>query len=161
MAEPYEVREPTPQILVAELRETGWVVPPGWYGFVPAAGVGIIHQAMVDRADGTVALHELGEPDASSKSKKFEGRRMVRIDGGFIILNFIDYRERDFTGAERSKRWRDRQKLKEADAKKRANGGTIRPEHIDANGKKITLTKKRATTTMYPLPPVEREENEL
>lgn len=155
MAEPFEVREPTPQIFVNELRETGWVVPPGWYGFVSAASVGIIHRAMVDREEGLKAMEQLGEPDLSSKSKEFEGRRMVRVNGGFIILNFITYRERDYTSADRSRRWRERQKKKEDDAKKRANGGTIRPEHVDATGKKIRLAKGLPTSTLYPKPPPE------
>lgn len=133
MAEPYELKAETPQIRVDRIEETGWKVPPGWYGFVQAASAGIIHQAMVERAPGMQALIQLGEPDMESKSKKYEGRRLVRVDGGFIALNYIEYRDRDYTGAERSKRWRERQKIKakkeEAEAKARAEGGTIRPEH--------------------------------
>jgi len=139
MAEPHEVKEPMPQIHVDQLKETGWKVPPGWYGFVPAASLGIIHRAMVGKEEGLKALIELGEPDQSSKSKLFEGRRLVRVDGGFIALNYIEYRDRDYTGAERSRRWRERQKKKaaeeEAAAKKRAKGGTIRPEHVRNNGR--------------------------
>lgn len=134
MCEPFEVIEPMPQIYVDRLEFTGWSVPPGWYGLASAASTSIIHQAMVDKDDGLRALEQMGAPDAGSKSKAFEGRRLVRVDGGFIALNFIDYRDRDYTGAERSKRWRERQKTKaaeeEAAAKKRANGGTIRPEHV-------------------------------
>lgn len=124
MAEPYEIREPMAQIRVDEIKPTGWSVPPGWYGFVAAASVGIIHRAMVDRAEGIQAMIQLGEPDPESKSKKFDGRRLVRVDGGFIALNYIDYRDRDHTAAERSKRWRERQKPKEETKKKvtRARG---------------------------------------
>lgn len=139
MAEPHELREPTPQLVVGKIEETGWKVPAGWYGIVRAASSGIIHQAMIDRAEGMRALEQLGEPDPASKSKEFEGRRMVRVDGGFIILNFIAYRDKDFTSAARSKRWRERQKKKamdeEREALARAAGGTIRPEHRKDGGK--------------------------
>lgn len=135
MAEPYEVREPMPQSFVRDIKDTGWSVPPGWYGFVSAASLGIIHQAMVDREQGLDAMEALGAPDVNSKSKAHEGRRMVRVEGGFVILNFMDYRERDFTQAERSKRWREKQKKMQAEstsrAKARAGGKTIRIEHRD------------------------------
>jgi hypothetical protein len=112
MAEPFELREPQPQISVNSLEHTGWIVPPGWYGFVPAAGVGIIHRSGVDELAGREALELLGSPEASSRSSEFDGRRLVRIDGGYIVLNFIKYRERDATTAERSRRWRERKRSK-------------------------------------------------
>jgi len=113
MAEPHETTEPLPQIAINSLDPTGWEVPPGWYGFVPAASVGIIHRAQLQLGDDTLAaLDSLGQPEASSRSKEFEGRRLVRVDGGFIVLNFIKYRDKDATTADRSRRWRDRQKQK-------------------------------------------------
>jgi len=110
MAEPRELQEMTPQLKVDSLEHTGFSVPPGWYGFVPAAGIGIIRQAAMDRESGMKALAELGNPDIESRSKDFEGRRLVRVDGGFVVLNFVKYRDRDTTTAVRSKRWRQRQK---------------------------------------------------
>ena len=110
MAEPREIQEITPQLKVDSLEHTGFSVPPGWYGFVPAAGIGIIRQAAMDRESGMKALAELGNPDIESRSKDFEGRRLVRVDGGFVVLNFVKYRDRDTTTAVRSKRWRQRQK---------------------------------------------------
>jgi hypothetical protein len=40
----------------------------------------------------------------------------VRIDGGYLVLNFIKYREKDSTLKERQKRWRERQKIRNANA---------------------------------------------
>ena len=108
MAEPHEVLESTPQLEVGSLHETGFQVPVGWYGFVAAAGPGIIRQALVGHVEGMAALKALGDPDPESRSKAFEGRRMVRVDGGYIILNYIKYRDRDYTAAARAKRYRDR-----------------------------------------------------
>jgi hypothetical protein len=106
MAEPQEFLSPNPQIAVRSLEPTGWDVPPGWYGFVPAAGVGIIRRAIMDQDLGMVALERLCSPDPESRSGEFEGRRMARIDGGYIVLNYMKYRERDYTGAERQRRYR-------------------------------------------------------
>lgn len=163
MAEPHELRESEPQLKANSLELTGWAVPPGWYGLIAAAGIGIIHRAMVDREEGMVALVQLGEPDAESKSKKFDGRRLVRINGGFIALNYFDYRDRDHTGAERSKRWRLRQKQREEEdrAKARADGKTIRPEHRDDVAKKrkkydVLGRPSNGYETMTPRPPAER-----
>lgn len=113
MAEPFEAREPLPQIEVDSLNLTGFVVPPGWYGFVHAAGVGILRSACVDHDPGMSALRELGETDPESRSSEFEGRRMVRVGGGYLILNYMKYREMDHTTAERSKRYRAKKKAEE------------------------------------------------
>ena len=109
MAEPYELEEASPQLEVCSLTETGWSVPRGWYGLVHAAGVGILHRAGVNEGDhGKAALTRLGAPEPDSRSKGFDGRRLVRIDGGYIVLNYMVYRERDYTSAKRSKRYRER-----------------------------------------------------
>lgn len=108
MAVPLEVKDSMQQIEVRSLKLTGWIVPPGWYGFVGAAGVGIINRAIFpDKQVGLDALERLGSPEDESRSKKFDGRRLVRVDGGYIVLNFQEYREKDHTSAERSRRYRD------------------------------------------------------
>lgn len=110
MAQPREITESIPQLKVTEIEATGFVVPPGWYGWVSAAGIGIIRKAGMDRDTGLKALTELGNPDTESRSADYGGRRLVRVDGGFVVLNYIKYRERDATTADRSRRWRQRQK---------------------------------------------------
>jgi hypothetical protein len=120
MALPYEVLEPMPQMKVDSLKETGFVVPPGWYGFVAAAGPGLIHHALVSQEEGMRALRILGEPDPESRSQEFEGRRMVRVNGGYLVLNFMRYRDRDTTNAERQRRFYARQKTKTKTKKRKA-----------------------------------------
>jgi hypothetical protein len=110
MAEPREFPEPVQQIEVGRLEFTGFFAPAGWYGFVPAASLGIISRAGVDREAGLEALRRLGEPEVESRSTDFGGRRMIRTDGGFLILNFMRYRDKDHTNATRQKRLRDRRK---------------------------------------------------
>jgi hypothetical protein len=114
MAEPYELEVSAAQIEVNSLKETGFMVPPGWYGFVPAAGVGIIARALVAQKEGLDALEALGSPEELSRSQDFDGRRLVRVDGGYIVLNYMKYRDRDYTTADRSRRYRERKKLRES-----------------------------------------------
>lgn len=109
MARPHELETPAAQIKIHSLRPTGWKVPPGWYGFVAAAGIGIVARAGIEMAAGLRALERLGAPEPDSRSRDFDGRRLVRIDGGFIILNFMKHWDRDETGAERQRRYRQRQ----------------------------------------------------
>ena len=107
MAEPREFLEPQSQLEVDSLNPTGYVVPAGWYGFVPASSTGIIRRSLVDMDTGLSALQRLGSPEETSRSKEFEGRRMIRVNGGFIILNYMRFREHDYTAAERARRYRE------------------------------------------------------
>ena len=110
MAEPCQLKDPAEQIEVDSLEKTGFIIPPGWYGFIAAAGVGIIRRALVSDAEGMKALKELGAPDLQSRSPEYEGRRLVRISGGFILLNYVKYRDKDHGAAERMRAFRQRKK---------------------------------------------------
>lgn len=110
MAHPIELREAAPQLHVDRLEPTGFSVPAGWYGFVPAAGPGIVRMAMCNMEAGTEALRRLGSPDPESRTPDHDGRRLVRVDGGYVVLNFIKYREKDATTRDRSARYRERQR---------------------------------------------------
>ena len=126
MAEPYEITEPTPELEIRRVNETSFVVPPGWYGFVRAAGVGILRRAGVDdQEEGLAALERLASPEGDSRSPDFEGRRLVRIDGGFIVLNHEKYRRRDYTAAARQKRYRERHRNGVT-----ASRNAVTPRHI-------------------------------
>lgn len=110
LAEPMEFHEPVETFEINEMRHSEFAVPPGWYGFVAASGPGLIHHAQIGAEAGTKALKQLSEPEADSRSSDFEGRRMVRVDGGFLILNYMKYRDKDHTAAQRQRRLRDRKR---------------------------------------------------
>src|SRR5689334_20630616 len=122
MAEPREFGEPVDQLEVRSLKTTGFCAPPGWYGFVEAAGVGIARRALVDEKEGLDALERLGAPDPESRSPDHGGRRLIRVAGGFIVLNFMRYRDRDYTNAVRQKRFRERNAVT-----KNSNAVTVTP----------------------------------
>lgn len=108
MAMPREIETPMEQLSVRSLERTGFLVPPGWYGFIGAAGVGIVRRAHISDDEGLPALERLGDEDPASRSSAFGGRRLVRVDGGYIVLNFMNYRDKDHTARQRSQRYRDR-----------------------------------------------------
>ena len=39
---------------------------------------------------------------------------MIRVDGGYLIMNYMAYREKDHTTAERSRRYRERKRTRHA-----------------------------------------------
>ncbi len=66
----------------------------------------LIRTAGLDNEEGMLALERLASPDPESRSQAFEGRRLIRIDGGFIALNYWKFREKDHTAAVRQRRYR-------------------------------------------------------
>lgn len=165
MAEPFELREPAPQIEVDSLDSTGFIIEPGWYGKVSAAGVGIIGRAMADRKDGMDALKRLCDCDPESRSEEHCGKRMARINGGYLILNYDKYRQKDYGAAERQKRYREKQKaLRHNVTQAEAEGypdkepeGTTYPSPCDGDGGGITDFQTRSVLneeiySLYPRP---------
>jgi hypothetical protein len=107
LAEPRDI-EATDALDPETGERAGYRIPAGEYGFVAAAGPGIVRRAMLEPEPGLKALQRLCAPDAQSRTKAHEGRRMARIDGGFVILNFALYRKKDRTATERAQRYRAR-----------------------------------------------------
>lgn len=177
MAEPGEAMTPCPQYHVRTGEPTGWAAPAGWYGFVWAAGSGIIRRAGIDAEEGLAALERLGAPEPDSRSQEHEGRRLIRIDGGYVVLNFFKYRDRDYTTAKRSARYRERLKsrrdvtvshrdITQAEADAEADAYQDRGERValappppqESSGKGNGKAKKRGTTSHFV--PEEFEVNE-
>ncbi len=79
-------------------------------GFVRAAPSAIAREAGIPAEVARRAISLFCSPDNESRSPENQGKRIERVDGGFHILNYEKYRERDYTNAERQKRWRESQK---------------------------------------------------
>src|SRR5258708_6217573 len=115
MAEPREFDEPVAQIKLIGVDKTGFVAPPGWYGFVRASAMSLIQRARVGTTpehndEAFDALEELGDVDPDTRCTEFEGRRLIRVEGGFVVLRFMEFRDHDYKNAERQRRWREREK---------------------------------------------------
>lgn len=124
------------QLEVRTLAETGFEVPPGKYGFVAAAGQGIVRRAGMEFEAGMAALERLGAPEPDSRTPDFEGRRLVRVSGGYVVLNFRMYRDKDHTAVERMKRYRERQA-----SKGNKKGLTARQIRIRESGREAAFVK--------------------
>lgn len=156
MALPREFRAPMKTLKVSSLEEDNFVIPPGWYGVVEASGPGIVRRAGVPYDVGMEALHQLANPEPESRSQDFEGRRMVRVDGGYVVLNFMKYRDKDNTTAERSARYRERQKSLRAtvvtrDITRVTRDSSLAEAEAEAE-RKNTRAKKPAACSAFALP---------
>lgn len=153
MAAPREFTEPMRQIKIDSTRfvEPAFIVPPGWYGFVQAAGPGIANAAGLTRKEGLQALRKLGEPDQESRSKDYEGRRMIRVDGGFLILNFMKYRDKDHTGYLRQRKLRERRKEEinlRRDAEAAHGDNRYEPSPVTESRRDVTESRRDAEKTV-------------
>lgn len=110
MAVPCSYDDSVPEVEITNTDNTGWQVPPGDYGFVSAAGIAICYRAGMEQDAGIAALIRLAAPEAESRTTAFDGRRMVRVDGGFLVLNFKKYRDKDHTAAARARRYREKKR---------------------------------------------------
>ena len=96
----------------------------------------------MDQEIGLAALERLGSPEAESRSQDYEGRRMIRIDGGYLILNFDRYRQKDHTSAARSQRYRERKSVR----------STVKTPHRDDVASRVTsrsITHAEAEADTY------------
>ncbi len=79
-------------------------------GFVRAAASAIAREAGIPAEVARRALDLFQSPDDESRTPDNEGKRVEKVDGGYQVLNYEKYRERDYTNAERQKRFRDSKK---------------------------------------------------
>lgn len=62
-------------------------------GFVPAALPGLANAARVTVDECATAISKLEAPDKYSRTSENEGRRISKVDGGWIVLNHHKYRD--------------------------------------------------------------------
>jgi len=161
MAQPVEFTEPVREIAFDSLEMTGYEVPPGWYGWVDAAAPAIVARANVNHERGTEALRQLTLPESASRSAEFDGRRMVRVNGGFLILNFMRFRDHDATAKDRMKRLRQRAKAKRAARKAAAERRAADPlrersRNVTSRDRNVTATEDRGQRTAFMVSPTEK-----
>jgi hypothetical protein len=77
-------------------------------GLVESTAPGIARLSVVSLDEAKRALEVFESPDIESKNKNNDGRRIKRVDGGYLILNYCQYREKDHTAAARMKKYREK-----------------------------------------------------
>jgi len=63
------------------------------HGLVRATAPGVANAARVELDKTRQALELFEAPDPDSRTPDNEGRRIKRVDGGYVILNYTKYRE--------------------------------------------------------------------
>lgn len=112
-------------------------------GEVHASIPGLARLAGVSVEDAEKAINCFLGPDKYSRTEDFEGRRIVKISGGWELLNHTKYRkmaskeDAKEANAERQRRFRDREK--ERNATVTDSNATVTDE-CDSNG---VVTEKR------------------
>lgn len=116
-------------------------------GMVRASSDGIARYANVPVKSAEGALAVLEAPDPRSKSADFDGRRIERVDGGYLILNYLRYREfqtdKQKADAERQRRHRDRER--DIRVTSQTNNGPSRPVATEAEAE----AEVKTTTVGY------------
>jgi hypothetical protein len=79
-------------------------------GIVNTSVPGLADAARVKVVECRQALKKLSDPDPDSRSKENEGRRIIEVEGGFLILNYQKYREKNVSRAEYFKKYYARRK---------------------------------------------------
>lgn len=65
-------------------------------GLCPATAPGIARRSNLDLEECRRALAILEAPDDDSRSSECEGRRILRCDGGYQIVNYLKYRTKEY-----------------------------------------------------------------
>jgi len=121
-----------------------------WEGYVGASVGGLAHVSRVSREDCIKALAVLEAPDPDSRTPDDDGRRIRKVEGGWVVLNIKKYRDmrspEQIRQAEKKARWR-------AGKKEGGQSGTegdsprCPPETLDVDGdgdKDLTTPPPRA-----------------
>ncbi len=117
------------------------------YGRVQGSFPGLAHAAGVSLDETAQALDYLRAPDPHSQTKDYEGRRIEDADGGWLVLNYVNYREfrteAQVKEATRKQQWR----------RKKKQAGRVRnvPPRPSASGAEA---EAEADTTPPPAPPI-------
>lgn len=94
-------------------------------GMVEASVDGIAHFARVTIAECEAAMVVLSSPDPRSKSKAHDGRRVIQVDGGWSIVNYEFYRDKQNAEDRKEAAARRQQRKRDRDASSRS----VTPRH--------------------------------
>ena len=83
-------------------------------GFVTCSRSGLLRLSNIPEDKFNAGLECLMSPDEDSRTREYEGRRIEKIDGGYLILNYDKYRTSEIIKREQTKervrKYRERKK---------------------------------------------------
>src|SRR5262245_24541769 len=80
-------------------------------GLCPATAPGIARRANLPLSTVRRAIRRLSSSDRDDRSGVDEGRRLKHVNGGFQVVNYLHYRQKDHTATERKRRQRERARV--------------------------------------------------
>lgn len=105
-------------------------------GFVKGVEAWLASEANVSRDECREALRTFMEPDPESQDQDFGGRRVDKVEGGWLVLNYAKYREmrtnEQMLAAQRQQRKRSRDK--QIDASTVGDGDEVTRRHAASRG---------------------------
>lgn len=124
-------------------------------GVCEASVPGLADFARVSVDDCRAALEKLMAPDPDSRSQEHEGRRIAKIDGGWVILNHRKYREK-MNADER----REYNRLKQAEWRQKNKSLTVIDRQSQSAMSAHTEADAEADAVNTPLPPATSPDQE-
>lgn len=105
------------------------------YGIVRAAAPAVAHLCFVTLERFEEIIEDFCSPDEHSRSKDGEGRRLQKIDGGWMIVNYLRYRDmmqrKAASHADRQARYREKLKARDARVTASVTGDTEGEEEAE------------------------------
>ena len=116
-------------------------------GFVKGVESGIARRACVSKQECRVALEVLSAPDIESQDQDHGGRRLEKVEGGWVVLNYKKYREIRTKKQEREAAKKRRQRDRKAAAEAAEEGGDmspLSPPYASASASPVVRSSTRA-----------------
>ena len=115
------------------------------YGIVRAAAPALAHLCFVTLERFEEIIEEFAAPDKHSRTPDNEGRRLQKIEGGWLILNYLRYRDmmqrKIASHAERQAKYREKVKTRDA----RVTRTVTRDAEADSRGREQRAEEKPPT----------------
>jgi len=108
-------------------------------GYVPGTVTGIANAARVGVEATRAALAVLEAPDPESRTPDHDGRRIERVERGWVLLNYVAHRKRAQEAARRFKKTQAMRKL--------------RARSVDTRGQSVVENAPTQTETQTQTPP--------
>lgn len=114
-------------------------------GYVVGTAPGVAQQAGVTIEQARAAIALLESPDPDSSSPELEGRRIIKVERGWHIVNFVAHRERAKQESEKARKraWAQQQR----DATRQL---TLPGVEVDASSETIDAPKPKPTPKPSP-----------
>jgi hypothetical protein len=123
-------------------------------GFVEASVPGLARIANLTLDETTSAIEVLSSPDKYSKNPEHEGRRIMAVPGGFMLLNYEDYRAR------RNKEQRNEYMRQYMKKKRTENDVNTTASNVNKTANNVSTETEMLTDVSRRYPPLAQAEAE-